>query len=210
MTDYCTVAEVKAQIEKIRDTSDTEIAAMITAASRSIDNYCGRTRDGFVASDTAAARDFVGSGTNYQLIDECVAISTVAVKYYGEEDDDYEMWASTDWIGARGRPQLPTYGATPYTMILVRPDGTEATFPSGYDIPTVRVTARWGYAASVPDVVKQACIIQVARWFKRGQSGWADTVGSPETGTLLYQQTLDPAVKQLLISGRLVRPSLAF
>src|SRR3972149_2829745 len=74
--------------------------------------------------------------------------------------------------------------------------------------PTVRVTAKWGYAVSVPAQVKEACIIQTARWYKRGQSAWADTVANPDVGQLMYRKELDPDVKFILSDGGFVKPRL--
>ncbi len=72
--------------------------------------------------------------------------------------------------------------------------------------PTVRVTAKWGYALSCPKRVQEACIVQAARWFKRGESSWADSMATSELGTLMVTKELDPDVRMMLEAGRLVKP----
>lgn len=224
MTDYATAAEVKAQPDITGATHDTVIAAMITAASLAIDNYCNRP-DGFVAlgAGAATARTYTGSGTAVQRIDECVAVTALAVKD-SPTDSTYTAWAAGDYILASGDPESPNFNRTPYTLLIVDPTGDYSHFTSGQfsfrkgfrpdpdvpyrGVPTVQVTARWGYAATVPATIKQACIIQVCRWLARGGSQWADSIGSAETGTLEFRQELDPDVKMLLVGGRYVRPAI--
>ena len=222
MADYCTYTEVKAQMEKTTSGGDTVLAAMVTAASRCIDNFCNRP-DGFVALGTATARLYAGSGRGYQFIDECVAVTLVEVKD-SPTDSSFAAWDTGDWIAASGGPREPDFNRLPYDMLIVDPTGDESVFTGGVmgrlrgfapdpdasasrrGVPTVRITAKWGYAAAVPEPVKQACITQVARWFKRGESAWSDTVGAPDFGQLMYRQKLDPDVALVLVEGRLVRP----
>lgn len=221
MADYCTKAEVKAQIEKTTATSDTVIDAMITAVSGSIDGCCNRP-DGFVALSTATARLYSGSGKGNQRIDECVSVSLVEVKN-SPTDSTYASWAATDWLPASGDPVHPNFNKIPYNLLLVDINGDYSYFTSGGSIyrggfmpdpdarwrvgsPTIRVTAKWGYSVAVPAVVKQACIIEVSRWLKRAQSSWNDAMGSMDLGgVLLYKKEIDPATKFLLTEGRLVR-----
>lgn len=224
MADYCCAEEVKAQIEKTTTTSDAVIEMLIKAASRAIDNKCNRP-DGFVAlaSGSETDRTYAGSGKGWQYIDECVAVTALGVKD-SPTDASYTAWLGTDYILARGDPARPDFNRTPYNLLIVDPTGDYSHFTSGaysyrpgfrpdYDtgyrgVPTVRVTARWGYAATVPDAIKQACIIEVARWLKRGQSAWNDALGSPDLGMLMYKQGLDPATVFLLEQGRYIRPAL--
>jgi hypothetical protein len=224
MADYCTRQEVKNQPDITGATHDTVIDAMITAASRAFDNYCRRP-DGFVALALAAAtyRLYAGSGTAVQRIDECTAVTEVNVKD-SPTDSTYTAWVPGDYIAASGDQESPDFNHTPYTMLLADPTGDYSFFTSGRfafrkgfrpdpdvpyrGVPTVQVKGRWGYAATVPDAIKQACIIQVCRWMTRGGSSWADSVGSAETGTMMFRQELDPDIKFILSSGRYIRPAV--
>lgn len=221
MTDYCTVTEVRSQINKSGTEDDVTIGAIISAVSLNVDNFCNRP-DGFEADSSASVRIYSGSGDTVQWIDECVAVSLVEVKD-SPTDTDYEAWAADTWLAATGDPLMPDFNRTPYAFILVSATGDYDLFTSGQfttrrgfrprgerrrGVPTVRVTARWGYAASTPDVVKQACIVESARIYKRGQSAFADALATTDVGKLVYAKQLDPIVKQMLINGRLVKPAI--
>jgi len=105
---------------------------------------------------------------------------------------------------------------------MVDPVGDESHFKSGKytappgfrpdytysqrETPTVKVTAKWGYAVVVPTPIKQATIIQASgRYYKRGASGFSDTLASGDLGRLMYTQKLDPDVEMILVMGRYVR-----
>ncbi len=229
MADYCTVDELKAQID-LEDAAGDDtlmLTAIITAASRAIDNFCNRPK-GFVADAAASANYYAGTGEAYQGIDECVEITEVAVKESITEAT-YTAWNTPttnfshdgDWIAYRGSHRQPFFNQFPYNGLMVDPVGDESHFRSGKyvatpgfrpsysysmrETPTVKVTAKWGYAVAVPTPIKQACIIQSGRWYKRGASGWSDALASGELGQLMYTQKLDPDVEMILGMGRYTR-----
>lgn len=222
MTVYATAAELRAQIDKTTVTDDATLLNILTAVSDNIDKFCNRP-DGFQAIAVASARTYSGHGEPWIWIDECISVSLVEVKD-GPADTTYVTWASTDWNAFSGRPKSPNYNRTPYQGLMVSANGDYTVFTSGeylgrkgfipiepelkYSVPTVRVTARWGYAATTPASIKEACIIQAARIYKRGQSAFADTIASADFGQLMYTRTLDPDVKQFLVNGRFVRPAV--
>lgn len=205
MTVYATAAELRAQPDMNSSDSDVVLGALLEAASRAIDAYCNRP-DGFVAVDTAAARVYPGSGRPVQWIDECVSISLVEVKT-AVTDSSYVEWSSGDWLAFSGEPRLPDYNRTPYQGVMVAPGGSYAVFTGGAG-PTVRVTARWGYAATCPAAVQQACITLAARWYKRGKTFWSDAMTAPDGGVAMFRKALDPDVQFMLTLGRLVRPTI--
>lgn len=222
---YGTVKELRAHMVKAAIAQDWELAQLLDGATRLIDGICNRP-EGFVATASSSARLFAGTGGPFQYIDECVSITTVAVKD-SATDTTYTAWASTDWVGFAGSPDRPDFQPTahhkPYTALMVTADGSYSTFTSGQfttrrgfrptstisrAVPTVQVTATWGYAATIPPDIKAACLEQAARWWKRLESAMADTIGSAETGQLLYKQRLDPDIANILINGRYVRPAI--
>ena len=91
-------------------------------------------------------------------------------------------------------------------MLIIGPNGDYATFTSGQftfrkgftpleatttrGIPKVKVTAKWGYAADVPDDIFEAIIMQAARTYKRLQGSMSDALASGELGQLLYPKFL--------------------
>ena len=223
MTDYCTITELKARTGTTLAGSDTVLTALVTAASRALDALCNRP-DGFVAVSTAVARLYSGSGQGWQAIDECAAITKVEVKD-SPTDSSYTEWAATEYLPFSGDARFPDFNRTPYTGLLVVAGGSYSIFTSGRfvtrggfrpdpgaesarGVPTVRVTAKWGYATDVPAAIKEAAVAQASRWWKRGQSAWADTLASPELGVLLYRKEIDPDIAMIVVQGRYVRPVL--
>lgn len=224
MTSYASIAELRSQIDKTGTTGTgdpTNLQLLLDAATDAINGYTNHP-DGFVALSVATARTYNGEGGPYQWIDECVSISLVEVKD-SPTDATYAAWAASDWIAFSGDPDAPDFNRLPYTAIMVTPNGSFSHFVSGRfttrrgfmpdttvtrGTPTVRVTAKWGYASVVPSRVKEACLVTAARWFKRGESSWADSMAPANFGTLMFTKTLDPDVEAMLKYGRLVRPAV--
>ena len=67
------------------------------------------------------------------------------------------------------------------------------------------MTARWGYAATTPDDIVLACIMQVVRWLKRMEGVMSDALASADLGTLLYTQSIDPDIAGILKDGGYMR-----
>lgn len=203
MTSYATAVELRARLEKTSDTDDAVLTALLAASSAAIDRFCNRP-DSFVALDTAVARTFAGSGEGVQRIDECTSITLVETF-----DGDWDAWAADDWLAFRGDPAAPDFAGTPYTGLMTAYNGSYATFPrllrSRVPLPSVRVTATWGYAETCPPQVREAAILQASRWWQRGKAAWADTLGNADMGLLMYRKVLDPDVENMLVAGRLVR-----
>lgn len=222
---YATISELKSRINKTGTGDDFDLTGLLTAAADAIDGFCNRP-DGFIADETASARIYTGSGGPIQAIDECIEITLVAVKD-SASDTAYVSWATTDWIAFGGGPKNPDFQPTvinrPYTSLMIEPNGDYAAFTSGSyssmrgfrpsysvlrGVPTVQITAKWGFSTTAPTPIKEANIVQAARWWKRSQSAWADTLANAEMGQLMYQKALDPAVEMMLVNGRFIKPSL--
>jgi hypothetical protein len=212
MATYATLSLFKAYLEKTDTADDGMLSQLLGAASAAIDTWCNRP-DGFIAVSTAVARYYVGSGKGYQMIDECTSITAVGVKD-SIDGTAYTAWATTDYDKAAGSYTAPDFNRTPYTVLFCKPGGAYSTFTSGVmghiHAPTVSVTATWGYATYCPDEIETACMMQAARWWKRLQGAMADSLASPDMGTLLYRQKLDPDVEQILIDGRFRKESRSF
>jgi len=212
---YATVDEFKAQPGISGAGSDVPIELFLIAASRSIDGYCNRLDDGFVASDTATAREFVGTGKSYVWIPEAVEIAMVEDRL--TRSDNYVARSVDEWAGYVGDPLSPTLHRKPYIGVTLVGSPYQSYFCDGQGVEekgyppivpmaTVRVTAKWGYALTCPDIIRTATIAQAAIWFKRGQSFWADAAASSDFGQLLYTKAIDPAIMMMLNYSRMVRP----
>ncbi len=220
---YATPAELRAQgIAQITTTDDTLLTMLLLASAEAINNFCNRP-DGFIAENPASARVYSGSGTAVQWIDECVEITAVAVKS-SPSDDTYTAWLATDWLPFSGDPEYPNFNKLPYHALMVTATGAQAIFISGeypflrgfrpleatYErsVPTVQVTAKWGVSVAAPTVIKEASLILAARWYKRSQSAWADTLANADFGQLQFRKVIDPDVQFMLRMGRFVKPPI--
>lgn len=228
MTDYTTPDAVRGMIDKQFADKDDRIGMVITAVSKAIDNRCNRP-DGFVAGEVASARLFAGDASQILTIDETPVISSVAVKVT-PGDSTYTAWTADQWIPFSGSPELPDFNHTPYTGLMTAfgsglvftgrwvnddwswPSGRRGLAPStrqrGPSPPTAQVTARWGYALTIPTPIAQACIIETARMFKAGLAGFSDTLASQDLGKLIQMAKLHPSTVFLLEQGRYIRPAV--
>lgn len=215
MTRYAEFDDLAKQVDNLDAVKYKDrIDDLLDICSEAIDTICNRP-DGFIAASTATARTFVGSGHNVQKINECVEISLVEVKR-SINDSTWVSWASTDWLAFRGSHKRPNFNPLaknnpmPYTSLMIALTGNQSHFTSGYTYltregfppaqifpetgqPTVRVTAKWGYAVSVPLAIKQATIIQATQFFKRGQGVWADALANGDFQELRFVKETDPA-----------------
>lgn len=222
ITSYATVEELRAQTGKVRTGDDVELQGLLDSATLAINNLCNRP-DGFMATTEAVARLFPGSGKFAQRINECISISLVEVKESASATA-YTAWAAADWIACSGDPEWPDFNSLPYDLLIVSLTGDQNIFTSGLfsgqrgfnqdagylarHVPTVKITARWGYADAPPPVIKTACLLQASRWFKRGQSAWADIISNGDSGLMMYRKAVDPDIEFMLQAGRYIVPAI--
>lgn len=187
MADYATLQEVKDHLPNDVFTNtrfDTILAALITRASREMDRLTNRKPNAFVVS-ADSTRYFDGPAisrnvspilpsesdrTPMLFLGELAAAPTsLAVK---EDGTNWTTWASTDYF-------LWPYNALdegePYRALMIDLDNGTKTSWFGYR-QGVRVIGKFGFSTAVPDPIKECVIIQVGRWFKRGQMGFQDKV----------------------------------
>jgi hypothetical protein len=202
MSDYTTVSQVKADIPdsplfSTTDTSyDSVIAGMITAASRLIDKEVGGWPGYFYPSTADTTRYFDGNGDKELYIDPMVSLTSVSVaESDGRAAADYTAWTlDTDYyVGPYNYSQI----GSPITHLIIDNDaGSKGSFHRFRK--SVKVTGVFGYSASAPADIEQACKITAVRWFQRAKQGYQDGGANPMTGELIYVQSLDPDVKTLL------------
>lgn len=176
--------------------------ALAVRASRLIDKVC-KVEDGFFFANADQTRYFDGSGCLEQLIDHLAGVPTkVEVAETGIVDDandtggTYTTWAFRDY---RCWPYNAIKQGRPYLRLdLDILNGAKATW---WSFPrSVKITGPFGYSTTVPDLIKQAAITQVARWWKRGQQAFQDAGAITELGQLRFVKQLDPDV-EIAVSG---------
>lgn len=208
--DYVQVADIKSIMP---DTSwstsyDQILTTLITRASRAIDLFTGREPGAYsVNADTT--RYFNGSGNRELWIDELTTTpTTVAVAETGVIDGvsgtggTYTTYSATDYYlwpynaASERRPflrlELDQFNGSKYVWYGFRRG--------------VKIIGKFGYSTttSLPPEIQQTTIIQVVRWFKRGQQAYQDVGAIVELGQLRYVKTLDPDVAEMIAHFRRV------
>lgn len=210
---YCSIAELRAQIDMQSATDDAVLQALIITAGQAIDNFCGRSEYGFRANGEPKVLEFTGTGKAHMYVYEMAQPPALVEVKNDPTDTAYQIWSASDWSAFSGPVDAPNWSHAPYTGLMCDPNGDYGYFTSGHlsetqSVPTVRITANWGYSMTTPAVIKQACIIQVAQWFKRGEGAWAETINNTDSGEMRFHIGLDSVVKHLLVQGRLIKPSV--
>jgi hypothetical protein len=208
MADYCTTTDVKANPDLgISSTDvttyDVVLAALITQASRMIDEYLGKWPNYFASTDTTV-RYYTAHDHECLEIDEAVSVSGVAVSEGGEvTSTGYTAWAASDYILW---PYNTTDTAEPFRRIEVDPlNGSQFSFfgyPKG-----VKITGVFGYSSTPPDTIKRACVAQVVFMFMLDKAAYQNVSAGGNVGSVIYNgrgqvtelQMLHPLVKLLLM-----------
>lgn len=191
---YTTLAALKSYLGISVATYDAQLTSALNAASRAIDNYCGRR---FWLDGSLTTRTF--TATDPTLLDIPDGIGTTAglvVKTDTAADGTF----TTTW-GAGDYQLLPVNAphafpeAEPWTQIQAV---GALTFPTGTATRTqrVQVTAKWGWPA-VPDPVIQACLIKASRLFHRKDSPQG-VAGFGDFGPVRLSRSEDGDVEALL------------
>jgi hypothetical protein len=191
---YTTLVLLKAYLGISVSIMDTQLEAAINAASRSIDNYCGRR---FWIDPSVVTRTFAGNGSNLLDLPDGIATTTgLVVKTDTAADGTFATtWAAGDYQLLPVNAPYAFPEAEPWTQIQAIGSHTflagTATRPN-----MVQITAKWGWPA-VPDPIVQACLIKASRLFHRKDSPQG-IAGFGEFGPVRLSRTEDADVEALL------------
>jgi hypothetical protein len=185
---YCTLAEVKSALRLTDNVDDGLLENAIEGASRRIDGYCGRFFYQTTKTVTTAPR-------NEYLVyfPQDVATSNGLVLKGDTAGDG--SYATTYVLGTDYflDPQDASIQNRPFRRAVMRGG---ATFPLFFvpAPPTIQITATFGWP-SIPDDVREACILLSMRQFARlnaalGVVGFADMA--------ISVRSVDPDVRDLL------------
>jgi hypothetical protein len=192
---YASLNEVKAAL-RITDAVDDALLEMaVESASRLIDGHAARQ---FWSAGTAV-RYFVAQDDFVVEVDD-LSSSTVTVQTANDADGIFDTtWQTTDF-------QLEPLNAVldgiawPYTQIRAVGD---YLWPISGGEALVKITGVYGWP-SVPIAIKQACIIQASRIFKRLDSPLG-VAGFGDLGAIRVTRDLDPDVAQLVMPYKRMR-----
>lgn len=193
---YAELSDLKGRLGITDTTDDSIIENVIEAASRAIDRHCHRRFYGVSETRYYTAEH----GDALYLPDDLISVTTLKT----DEDGDrtYEVtWATTDY------DLLPYNAATdgiPYGWLETTPDGSYS-FPANIK-RGVEIAGVFGYVAAstaAPDDVREACLLQATRLFKRKDTPFG-LAGSPELGQgrMTTIPKLDPDVQVFLAPYR--------
>jgi len=189
---YATVDQMKSWRGVTDSADDVRFSLAIEAASRAIDQRCGRQ---FGLVDAAEARDFSAWRDRdvgwFASIDDLMTTAGWALELDTNGDGAYESVATSDlqlW------PHNAASELEPWREVRWRAGAGD--LPSSHS-GGVRITAQWGWS-SVPDAITQATILQTSRLLSRPQAPFG-IAGSPDAGSeLRLLARLDPDVMTVI------------
>jgi hypothetical protein len=200
--DYCTSSELKSYLRIDDDADDVFIALWITAASRNVDDFCGRQ---FGTVDEAEDRTYSAHydkhiGAWVVQADDLYGDDITVVGPNAETITDFEFG-----------PANAVRKGKVYERVLLTQPGPSAPFGNWWGWPYAQATHRpqvkvtitssqWGWdpASAGPKVAKVGMLLQAARLAARRDSPFG-VAGSPSDGSeLRLLAQLDPDFKTSL------------
>jgi len=131
-----------------------------------------------------------------QYIDPMVSLTSVAVSESGgRAASDYTTWTvDTDFFVMPYN--YSSIGMPIMGLVIDNDSGSKGTW--GTTRKGVKVTGVFGWSATPPADIEQACKIQAVRWFMRAKQGYQDAGANQNLGEMYYMKELDPDVKTIL------------
>ena len=167
---YATLDQVKAAL-RITDSVDNDLLELaIEAASRAIDGNTGRN---FYSAGTAT-RYFAADDDLILGIDD-LAGTAITLQTANNADGIYDVtWDTNDY---QLEPLNGNSDGIPFPYTRIRAIG-DYFWPIEGGEALIKITGVWGWP-SVPTAIKQACVIQSSRIYKRldsplGVAGFGD------------------------------------
>lgn len=142
-----------------------------------------------ITTGAVAGQIVVTAGIVLEAAGASITISRPAVAVDETATGVYVPWAgNVDYI-------TWPYNQTYFTRIKIK-TGANKVFPTGQQL--LRLTGKWGGVITPPAPIKKACVIMVAKAFKRGMQMYQDTGAIEELGQLKYVLAIDPEVTRIL------------
>jgi hypothetical protein len=160
---YVTAAQLKTRLNITDAVDDVAITSACAATSRWIDNHCQRRRFGFNKASSATARLYRPRTPYRVAVDDISATTSLVVKVDLGGDGVHE----TTWVNGTDFQLEPLDAVAadgdsrPYTSITA----IVSAFPCHARLPSVQVTALWGWPA-VPALVTEAAYQLAEETFK--------------------------------------------
>lgn len=194
---YCGVADLQQHLDLTRSSGahNELIVRAVNAASRQVDQFTNRR---FYVDTSATARVFAARSDCWVRITDASRDSSGDTTITAVETDTAGTGSWTAWT--TGDYQLEPLngvknGLEDWPAEYVRAVATRR-FPVSREA-RVRVTAKWGFGASVPDAVVQATAYQAAFLFE-GRKAAEGVAGFDGFGVVRFQNEIDRRAQALL------------
>ena len=198
-TEYATLAQVKAWLGITGTSQDTILPAVITAASRAIDDFCGRR---FWVDDSASERFFTPDDPTLLFVPDIASTTGLVVATDSGFDGTYEQVWTSDARTGYGYRLEPVNALAAAEAVEKRPytrlRALSGEWPS-LDY-SVSVTATWGWP-SVPAEISNAALLLTSRLWKR-KDAVLGVAGGPDVGFLELARRMDPDIARSLYPFR--------
>lgn len=166
---YATRQELKDYLKVEITGHDDQLDDALSSSSREIEKFCGRQ---FNDSESESTRVYSPLTAEMAVVDDFHTDAGLVVETDEDDDGDFDTtWDSSEYVlhplnGIRdGVPGWPFWHIKTTGDRLFCPQGRRYPYGLVTRRPSLRVTARWGWA-EVPAPVKQSCLILAAETFK--------------------------------------------
>ena len=189
-TFYCSLAELKQALAITDAANDVDLERALEASARWIDAYCGRT----FSLQTAQTKEYYPEDAERLEVVDLVSVTSITIDTAGDRTyattlltTDYELW--------------PLDGP-PYQEVRIWPLSRTRSFSPGR---RVRVVGDFGATVDggPPVEVRQANLLQAARYYKRATEAPFGVLQSSDLGEFTRLSQNDPDVVALLGKWRL-------
>lgn len=178
---------------KLWPSNDTLLQACLDRATLAIDRYTERYTFSATTDETRYYDyDDVEARTVW-LDEDLYSLTSIT-----NGDSDSSAIATTDVT------LLPRNQGPPYHRVLLDESST-----SVWDVDTdywIQIEGKWGWSATAPDDVVQACVRWAAYIYRQRDAGVFETTAIPEAGVIQIPEGMPRDVKVLLDSYRKLRP----
>jgi hypothetical protein len=169
---YATLAQVKSRLDITDNDNDAELESVITGVSRAIDANRGRRI--YAATET---RYYTPQFTDWLIVHDLLSLTTLKTDSTGNGTFDV-TWTSSDYFL---EPINAALDGEPYDQITITTNG-DYTFDPVIK-RSVEIAGSFGYAATTPPEITEACILVAMRVWKRRDILFG-TSGNAELGTV--------------------------
>ena len=192
---YATLAELKTYIGLSGSGQDTNLENAINGASRQIDAITGR----FFYQTSSDIKYFTPDNALFLIVPDISTPSGLIVQLDDNDDGTHEktITVDTDFYlkPLDAGNQIDGEEFSPITELAILDTRSSERFDPTI-VKHVKVTAQWGFSA-VPKSIKQACLIQALRLFKRKDAPF-NILGNEQTGQIELFNKFDPDARELI------------